>query len=111
MAQATTFAPPGYAHVSSGFTGLVTLTHPQNIGSVRLRSTNPEDTPRIRMNHLQSQSDVKKLIAGVKLIRQLFHDPGFDEFRGREVAPGADVQSDEVQGTVLAKKRLISLEP
>jgi choline dehydrogenase len=88
-------APPGSADSGFGFTGLVTLTHPQNIGSVRLRSTNPKDAPMIRMNYLQSQSDVEKLIAGVKLIRQLSHDTAFDEFRGKEIAPGDDVQSDE----------------
>jgi choline dehydrogenase len=87
-------APPGSTDSSFGFTGLVTLTHPQNIGSVRLRSSNPKDAPMIRMNYLQSQSDVEKLIAGVKLIRQLFRDTAFDEFREKEVAAGADVTSD-----------------
>ncbi len=28
-------------------------------------------------------------------MRDLFHASAFDEFRGREVAPGADTQSDE----------------
>ncbi|MEH2227241.1 GMC family oxidoreductase [Nostoc sp.] len=88
------FAPPGYAHSSLGFTGLVTLTHPQNIGSVKLRSLDPKDPPIIQMNYLQSQSDVQKLIEGVKLIRKLFHTSAFDEFRGKEIAPGADVTSD-----------------
>ncbi|MEH2297038.1 GMC family oxidoreductase [Nostoc sp.] len=98
------WAPPGYLNSGVGFTGLVSLTHPQNIGSVKLRpaggssasrSPDPKDAPIIRMNYLQSQSDVQKLVEGVKLMRQLFHTSAFDEFRGREVAPGADVQSDE----------------
>jgi choline dehydrogenase len=88
-------ATPGSAHSSLGFTGLVTLTHPQNIGSVSLRSPNPKDAPIIRLNYLQSQSDVQKLVAGIKLIRELFHTSAFDEFRGKEIAPGSDVQSDE----------------
>ncbi len=49
----------------------------------------------IRLNYLQSQSDVQKLVAGVKLMRQLFQDSAFNEFRGEEVAPGADMTSDE----------------
>jgi choline dehydrogenase len=28
-------------------------------------------------------------------MRQLFHNSAFDEFRGEEIAPGADVTSDE----------------
>src|SRR5919202_2144392 len=89
------FVPPGYAHSDSGFTGLVCLTHPQNIGSVSLRSPDPKDTPVIQMNYLQSEFDVQKLVSGIKLIRQLFHSSAFDEFRGKEVAPGAEVTSDE----------------
>ncbi|MHC5936117.1 GMC family oxidoreductase [Nostoc sp.] len=89
------WAPPGYANSGVGFTGLVSLTHPQNIGSVKLRSPDPKDAPIIRMNYLQSQSDVQKLVEAVKLMRQLFHTSAFDQFRGREVAPGADVTSDE----------------
>jgi choline dehydrogenase len=48
----------------------------------------------IQLNYLQSRSDVQKLIAGIRLMRQLFQTSAFDEFRGREVAPGTDVQSD-----------------
>ncbi len=87
--------PPGSAHSSLGFTGIVALTHPQNIGSVSLRSPDPQDAPIIRLNYLQSQCDIQKLIEGVKLIRNLFDTSAFDEFRGREVAPNADVSSDE----------------
>jgi choline dehydrogenase len=88
------WAPPGYPNSSSGFTGVAILTHPQNIGNVSLRTRDPKDTPMIRQNFLQSQSDVQKLVEGIQIIRKLFHSSAFDEFRGREVAPGADVQSD-----------------
>lgn len=47
------------------------------------------------MNYLRSESDMQKLVAGVKIIRKLFAVSAFDEFRGEEVAPGADVTSDE----------------
>jgi choline dehydrogenase len=86
--------PPGYTHSGLGFTSLVCLTHPQNIGSVSLRSRDPQDTPRILMNYLQSEVDVQKLVAGIKLLRNLFGASAFDEFRGEEIAPGADKQSD-----------------
>jgi choline dehydrogenase len=60
-----------------------------------LHSSDPKDAPSILMNYLQSNSDVQKLVAGIKLIRKLFHTSAFDELRGEEVSPGADVQSDE----------------
>ncbi len=49
----------------------------------------------IRMNYLQSESDMQKVVAGIKLLRKVFQTSAFDEFRGDEVAPGADVNSDE----------------
>lgn len=88
-------SPPGYPISRLGFTALIALVHPENIGSVKLRSHDPKDAPMIRLNYLQSQSDVNKLIAGVRLMRQLFQTSAFDEFRGEEIVPGADVQSDE----------------
>ncbi|MEH2252219.1 GMC family oxidoreductase [Nostoc sp.] len=88
-------SPPGDRNSSLGFSGKVILTHPENIGSVSLRALDPKDAPIIRLNYLQSQSDLKKLVAGIKLIRQLFQTRAFDEFRGEEIAPGADVTSDE----------------
>jgi choline dehydrogenase len=88
------WAPPGYPNSGIGFTGLIALVHPENVGCVSLRSRDPKDAPVIRLNYLQSQSDVQKFVAGIKLMRQLFQTSAFDEFRGREVAPGADVLSD-----------------
>ncbi|MEH2446318.1 MAG: GMC family oxidoreductase N-terminal domain-containing protein [Nostoc sp.] len=98
------FLSPGYTPADFGFTGAVSLTCLQNIGSVSLRpaggssaslSPDPKDTPMLQMNYLQNETDVKKLVEGIKLMRQLFHSNFFDEFRGAEIAPGAEVQSDE----------------
>lgn len=86
---------PGYTPSDFGFTGVVSLTCLQNIGSVWLRSPDPKDAPMFRMNYLQNEADVQKLVAGIRLMRQLFHTSFFDEFRGKEIAPGADVTSDE----------------
>jgi choline dehydrogenase len=88
-------APPNYAPAGTGFVGLVCLTHPHSRGHVSLRSSDPQAPPSIVMNYLQSSSDLQKLVAGVKLIRELFQASAFDEFRGEEVAPGDNVQSNE----------------
>jgi choline dehydrogenase len=97
------FLPPGYARSEFGFTGAVSLTHLQNVGSVGLRSRSmgstqsldPKDPPMFQMNYLQSETDLQKLVAALKLMRQLLHSSGFDQFRGEEIAPGVNVQSDE----------------
>ena len=89
------FLPPGYTPSEFGFSCVVSLTRLQNIGSVSLRSPDPQDPPMIQMNYLQSEVDLQKLVAAIKLARQLFQNSAFDEFRGEEIAPGAEVNSDE----------------
>ncbi|WP_375473750.1 GMC family oxidoreductase [uncultured Nostoc sp.] len=88
------FLSPGYTPADFGFTGAVSLTRLQNVGSVILQSPDPKDPPTIQMNYLQSQADVQKLVEGVKLIRQLIQTSAFDDFHGEEIAPGSHVQSD-----------------
>jgi choline dehydrogenase len=89
------WVPPGYPNEGPGFGSTVCLARPQSRGSVTLRSTAPHDSPCIQMNYLQSESDVQKLVQGLRIIRELFSTDLFDEFRGEEVAPGADVEGDE----------------
>lgn len=89
------FVPPGYPRPEWAFTGAVSLTRFQNIGSVSLKSLDPKDAPMFRMNYLQSEADAQKLVFAIKLMRQLLHTSFFDKFRGAELAPGAEVQSDE----------------
>ena len=94
------FAPiqllaPGYTPADFGFSGVISVNDLQNVGSVSLRSSDPKDAPVIRMNFLQYEADVQKSVAAIKLTRQLFHNSAFDEFRGAEIAPGADVTTDE----------------
>jgi choline dehydrogenase len=86
---------PDYTPAEFGFSGVISVNDLQSFGSVSLRSSDPKDAPIIRMNFLQSPADVQKSVAAIKLTRQLFHNSAFDEFRGAEIAPGADVSSDE----------------
>ncbi|MBE9002099.1 GMC family oxidoreductase N-terminal domain-containing protein [Nostoc sp. LEGE 12447] len=86
---------PAYAREGPGFSATACLTNPQSRGHLTLRSASPHDPVVIRMNYLQSKSDLQKLVTGIKITRQLLHSTAFDDFRGDEVAPGADVTSDE----------------
>jgi choline dehydrogenase len=71
---------------------LVPITAQQeSVGSVTLRSANPQDKPVIIHNYLQSERDIKVLLAGVELCRELFHQKAFDDIRGSgtELPPSA----------------------
>jgi choline dehydrogenase-like flavoprotein len=71
-----------------------TLITPQSRGSVSLRSANPLDSPAIRANYLSTDTDLRTLIAGVRLARSIANTRAFGPYRGEEIHPGANATSD-----------------
>jgi choline dehydrogenase len=64
-------------------------------GDVRLASADPADKPRIRFNYMSHPDDWVEMRACVRLTREIFAQPAFAPYRGREIQPGTDVVSDE----------------
>ncbi len=68
---------------------------PDSRGRITLRSADPFDEPAIDPQYLTADEDLEVLLESVKLVREIMQAEPFDEYRGEEVLPGADVQSDE----------------
>ena len=64
-------------------------------GHVRIRSSNPSDKPEIIFNYLSTDKDRKEWIEAIHRTREIFAQSAFDDLRGKELAPGTDVQTDE----------------
>jgi choline dehydrogenase len=71
-----------------GFTLRVGPVNPASRGEITLRSSNPADAPKIQANYLQSDFDIKTMIAGIRLTRDIIAQKAFDPYRGQELAPG-----------------------
>ena len=80
--------------LSQAFTVMVDQLRPRSRGRLRLRTANPLDAPAVRFNYLADEFDLGELIEAVRAARELVSQPAFDEFRGRQLAPGPDVTSD-----------------
>ena len=78
-----------------GFQAHVGPMRTKSRGWVRLASADPRDKPRIFFNYLSQPDDWTEMRACVRLTREIFAQRAFDRYRGREIQPGADVQSDE----------------
>ena len=78
-----------------GFQAHVGPMRSKSRGWVRLASTNPLDKPRILFNYMSEADDWTEMRACVRLTREIFAQPSFDRYRGREIQPGNDVQTDE----------------
>ena len=75
--------------------GSVWLCHPRSRGTVGLRSADPEDDPVIAHRVIGEKADVDGLVKGIGLIREIFAAPAMRPYVVAEVAPGADVRSDD----------------
>jgi choline dehydrogenase len=78
-----------------GFQAHVGPMRSKSRGSVTLRSADAHDKPVIRFNYLTHSDDITEMRACVRLTREIFQQPAFEPWRGREIQPGADVTSDE----------------
>jgi len=78
-----------------GFQAHVGPLRSKSRGHVRLASADPRDKPLIRFNYMSHPDDWTEMRACVRLTREIFAQPAFAPFAGRELQPGADVTSDE----------------
>ena len=64
-------------------------------GHVRIRSTDPSEHPEIVFNYLSTEQDRREWVEAIRCTRRILSQPGLAAFRGEELAPGPDVQTDE----------------
>ena len=69
--------------------------HPESRGTLKLRSSNPADYPIIDPCYLSAEKDRREMIEAVKWGREIASQAAFDKVRGKELAPGAAMQTDE----------------
>ena len=86
-----TAPPPRDGH---GFQVHVGPNKPRSRGRVKIRSDNVSDAPSILFNYLQHEEDRQAWRQCIHLTREIMSQPAMDPFRGSELQPGADVQSD-----------------
>jgi len=87
-----------------GFQAHVGPMRSKSRGSVTLRSDDPRDKPVIRFNYLSHPDDWAEMRACVRLTREIFQQPAFAPWRGREIQPGAEVTSDADIDAFIAQK-------
>ena len=79
-----------------GYTVHACFLHPRSRGSIGLRSADPFAPALIRPNYLGDAEgfDLKMLIEGARISRQILAQPPFAPYRGAPIFPAAGVDSD-----------------
>ena len=77
-----------------GFQVHVGPNTPKARGSVNVICPDPRAKPKIRFNYMDNEGDRETFRRCVPLTREIIGQPALDSFRGREIQPGPNVQSD-----------------
>ncbi len=77
-----------------GFQVHVGPNKPRSRGRVKITSADASAAPSILFNYLQAQEDREAWRRCIRLTREIIHQPAMDRYRGDEIQPGAQVESD-----------------
>ena len=67
---------------------------PESLGSIHIRSADPQISPAIRFNFLSDPSDRQCMIDGVRKIREIVNTRALARFHGGWIKPTDEIQSD-----------------
>ncbi|WP_431023673.1 choline dehydrogenase [Halomonas sp. H5] len=77
-----------------GFQAHVGSMRSESRGRVRLTSRDPKAAPSILFNYMSTDKDWQEFRDAIRLTREIIAQPAMDPYRGREISPGPDVQTD-----------------
>ncbi|MEM5387370.1 choline dehydrogenase [Paraburkholderia phymatum] len=77
-----------------GFQAHVGSMRSPSRGRVKLRSRDPREHPSILFNYMAEALDWREFRDAIRITREIIAQPALDRFRGRELSPGAELQTD-----------------
>ena len=78
-----------------GFTFTLYQLRPESLGSVHIKSADPNRAPAIRFNFLRDTIDQQTIIDGVRFSRRLVQARAMESMGPTEFKPGPQVQTDD----------------
>ncbi|WP_052668736.1 GMC family oxidoreductase [Nitriliruptor alkaliphilus] len=91
------FHPPTVSAPENSYTIGVAVASPASRGHVRLRSADPGTPPIVDPRYLTEDRDVTRMIAGLRLAREIGEDAAFGGWRKAEALPGPDLTDDALR--------------
>jgi choline dehydrogenase len=84
---------------------------PEGRGTVRLKTSDPFAPPEIKFNFLRNESDMRVMIAGVRIARAIARQHALQRLMMAETAPGVAVHTDEEIADDVRRRGVSNLHP
>ena len=78
-----------------GFQVHVGPNKPESRGKLWIESADPAEKPRILFNYISTEQDKQDWRDTIRLTREILQQSPLDNYRGEEIQPGSQVQTDE----------------
>ncbi len=93
-----------------GVMNRIVLTRPESRGELKLRSSDPMASPIIDTNYLAEPRDWEAARRSIRMSREIFKQPAYDRYRGREVDPVPQSLSDTELDAFLRENVAVNYE-
>ncbi|MEX2450332.1 MAG: choline dehydrogenase [Rhodospirillales bacterium] len=80
-----------YGH---GISMNASILRPKSRGTITLADADPQSSPVIDPRFFSENDDLDTMVRAVTFCRRILHASAFDAYRGEEIQPGKDVQTD-----------------
>ncbi|WP_158047498.1 choline dehydrogenase [Skermanella pratensis] len=77
-----------------GFQAHVGSMRSPSRGRIHAKSRDPREAPSILFNYMSADQDWREFRDAIRITREIMAQPALDPYRGREISPGVDFQSD-----------------
>ncbi|MCG8493175.1 MAG: choline dehydrogenase [Sneathiellales bacterium] len=67
---------------------------PHSRGHVKIKSADSREKPEILFNYITEERDINDWRKVIRLSREILNQHAFDPYKGEEIQPGPDIQSD-----------------
>ncbi|WP_272572256.1 choline dehydrogenase [Providencia sp. PROV258] len=94
-----------------GFQAHVGSMRSPSRGRVRLKSLDPRQHPSILFNYMSSEQDWEEFRAAIRITREIMAQPALDPYRGAEISPGKQVNTDEELDTFVRERAETAFHP
>ncbi|GAB7029961.1 GMC family oxidoreductase N-terminal domain-containing protein [Streptomyces sp. NPDC021749] len=85
----------GYPTSENAFCLTPNVTRARSLGTVRLRTRDFRDKPRVDPRYFTHEHDVRVMLHGLRLAREIVAQAPMADWAGPELAPGPSAQSDD----------------